>query len=85
MLARIFAQDLPTTRDRCGNFVIDRDGEPFRYVLNYLRDGSCVLPVTCHARAELLREAEYYQVIAPVLASLQPQICMLGLWTLRSL
>lgn len=62
MLALMFTKEHPTSRDRDGNYVIDRDGDTFKYVLNFLRDGSCVLPVTYQARAELLREAEYYQV-----------------------
>lgn len=62
MLAKMFTQEYPNATDRDGNYVIDRDGDTFKYILNFLRDGSCVLPVTYQARAELLREAEYYQV-----------------------
>ncbi len=63
MLAHMFSEALPAAyRDKDGNFVIDRDGGTFKYILNYLRDGSCVLPLTYHTRAELLREADYYQV-----------------------
>ena len=62
MLARMFTNENSASTDRNGNFVIDRDGDTFKYILNFLRDGSCVLPVTYQLRAELLREAEYYQV-----------------------
>ena len=62
MLALMFSKAYSTARDQHGNFVIDRDGDTFKYILNFLRDGSCILPVTYQARAELLREAEYYQV-----------------------
>ena len=68
MLAHMFSDVLPAScLDKDGNFAIDRDGESFRYILNYLRDGSCVLPVPYHTRAELLREADYYQVRCTVL------------------
>ena len=41
---------------------IDRDGSTFRYVLNYLRDGDCILPVGKQEQQELRKEAEFYQV-----------------------
>jgi hypothetical protein len=41
---------------------IDRDGTHFRYILNFLRDGSCELPDNTHTLRELLREAIYYQL-----------------------
>ena len=50
------------SKDKDGNFVIDRDGDTFKYILNFLRDGSCVYPGDFHTRAELLREANYFQV-----------------------
>ena len=72
MLARMFNEALPAScQDKDGNYVIDRDGDSFKYILNYLRDACCVLPLTYHARAELLREADFYQVKdndVPVLA-----------------
>lgn len=56
-------QGLPAaSRDKDGNFLIDRDGDTFKYILNFLRDGSCVYPLDFHTRAELLREANYFQV-----------------------
>ena len=69
MLAHMFSDDMPpASRDKDGNFVIDRDGDTFKYILNYLRDGVCVLPLTHHTRAELLREADYYQVMNSLIA-----------------
>uniref|UniRef100_A0A915IW02 BTB domain-containing protein n=1 Tax=Romanomermis culicivorax TaxID=13658 RepID=A0A915IW02_ROMCU len=43
---------------------IDRDGEHFRFILNFLRDGPSVsLPLdNAGVLHELLREAEYYQL-----------------------
>ena len=70
MLAHMFSNDLPPgPQDKDGNFVIDRDGETFKYILNYLRDGVCVLPLLHNTRAELLREADYFQV------RLKPFLC----------
>ena len=56
-------QGLPAaSKDKDGNLVIDRDGDTFKYILNFLRDGSCVYPLDVGTRAELLREANYFQV-----------------------
>ena len=41
---------------------IDRDPEHFGLILNFLRDGVCVLPVSPEARRQLLQEADFYQV-----------------------
>ena len=59
MLARMFNETLPPScQDKDGLYIIDTDGD----ILNYLRDGSYVFPVNYYTRAELLREADYYQV-----------------------
>ena len=48
-----------------GAVFIDRDGTHFRHILNWLRDG--VIPMLeIPAYQELLREAEYYQLIGLV-------------------
>ncbi|MCJ1368768.1 hypothetical protein MMC16_007915 [Acarospora aff. strigata] len=63
MLALMLTQGLPAaSQDKDGNLVIDRDGDTFKYILNFLRDGSCVYPLDFHRRAELLREANYFQI-----------------------
>ena len=41
---------------------IDRDSTHFRYILNFLRDGKCVLPPSAESQQELRNEAEYFQV-----------------------
>ena len=41
---------------------IDRDPRHFGLVLNFLRDGTCVLPADAGGRRELLQEADFYQV-----------------------
>lgn len=41
---------------------VDRDGKHFRHILNWLRDG--VVPTLKDSEySELLREAEYYQLL----------------------
>jgi hypothetical protein len=45
-----------------GYVFIDRDGKHFRHILNWLRDG--VVPTLTDAGySELMREAEYYQLL----------------------
>ncbi len=58
LLAKIAHHDLSTSRSA----FIDRDGTHFRYILIFLRDGSCVLPSKEQHQHELRREAEYFQV-----------------------
>lgn len=45
-----------------GAHFIDRDGTNFRYILNFLRDGTVVLPDDPRKRKEILKEAIYYQL-----------------------
>ena len=42
--AKLLSGAVPTARDDTGALFIDRDGTHFRYILNYLRDGSVCLP-----------------------------------------
>ena len=45
-----------------GYVFVDRDGKHFRHILNWLRDG--VVPTLTDAEySELIREAEYYQLL----------------------
>lgn len=64
MLARMFSDDW-RNKDECknGECFIDRDGQHFHYILNYLRDGPSVyLPENVITLNELCREAEFYQL-----------------------
>jgi len=58
MLARMFTGLIPTTKDEQGRYFIDRDGKHFRYILNYLRDGSVKVPQD--SVEEVLQEARFY-------------------------
>uniref|UniRef100_A0A0D9XK05 BTB domain-containing protein n=1 Tax=Leersia perrieri TaxID=77586 RepID=A0A0D9XK05_9ORYZ len=53
------AHGLPTTEE--GAVFVDRDGELFRHVLNWLRDGAVPALPDAEYR-QLLREAEYYRL-----------------------
>mmetsp|Transcript_33520 Transcript_33520/g.48616 ORF Transcript_33520/g.48616 Transcript_33520/m.48616 type:complete len:347 (+) Transcript_33520:28-1068(+) len=52
-----------TADERDGSFFIDRDGVPFRYILNYLRDPThFVPPADNELKKEIAREAKYYSL-----------------------
>ncbi|GAB2230250.1 hypothetical protein Drorol1_Dr00014508 [Drosera rotundifolia] len=63
MLAAMFSGRHTINQDSEKGYVfVDRDGEHFRHVLNWLRDG--VVPKLKDSEySELLREAEYYQLL----------------------
>ncbi|XDV15212.1 hypothetical protein PO909_015342 [Leuciscus waleckii] len=64
LLWTMFSQKTPTelTTDSKGRFFLDRDGFLFRYILDYLRDQTLVLPDYFKEKASLLKEAEYFQL-----------------------
>ncbi|KAJ4842370.1 hypothetical protein Tsubulata_015730 [Turnera subulata] len=66
MLAAMFSGRHTLSEDPDKGFVfIDRDGKHFRHILNWLRDG--VVPLLTDAEySELMREAEYYQLMGLV-------------------
>lgn len=45
---------------KLGWILIDRSGTHFGTIMNYLRDGSVILPESSKGVAELLAEAKYY-------------------------
>ncbi|XP_041458151.1 BTB/POZ domain-containing protein KCTD19-like [Lytechinus variegatus] len=64
-LATIISEkNLYKSRDKDGNFGIDRDGKLFRYVLNFLREGALILPKTWNEFNLLVNEASFFQIPA---------------------
>ncbi|KAI4325570.1 hypothetical protein MLD38_030955 [Melastoma candidum] len=63
MLAAMFSGRHTLCSDHEEGYIfVDRDGKHFRHILNWLRDG--VVPTLSDSEyAELLREAEYYQLL----------------------
>ncbi|XP_078401341.1 BTB/POZ domain-containing protein KCTD21-like [Cetorhinus maximus] len=70
MLGLMFDGALSTSKDRQGNYFIDRDGKMFRYILNFLRTSHLDLPVDFQELDLLNREADFFQ-IQPLLEALQ--------------
>lgn len=66
MLGAMFSgRHTVSTDDVTGMIFIDRDGKHFRHILNWLRDG--IIPTLQDSEyQELLREAEYYQLLGLV-------------------
>ena len=63
MLAAMFSGKHNTLKDEDGRYFIDRDGTHFRYILNYLRDGSTYLPVdNPQIIDELYEEVQFFQI-----------------------
>mmetsp|Transcript_5509 Transcript_5509/g.10353 ORF Transcript_5509/g.10353 Transcript_5509/m.10353 type:complete len:152 (-) Transcript_5509:56-511(-) len=66
MLAAMFSGRHKLQQSKDGSFFLDRDGIPFRTILNYLRTGRAVLPAYETSLLELREEAEYYGLQALV-------------------
>ena len=62
MLGAMFSGRFPMKPSDDGTFFIDRDGNYFRYILNYLRDGKLSLPEGATFYEEIEAEAEFYQI-----------------------
>lgn len=65
MLAAMFSGRHVLQKEDDGTIFIDRDGTHFRFILNYLRDGSVssdTLPKNKHILRQIRNEAIYYQL-----------------------
>ncbi|XP_023323440.1 BTB/POZ domain-containing protein KCTD12 isoform X2 [Eurytemora carolleeae] len=63
MLYKMFSKDVKTlTRDSKGRIFLDRDGQLFRYILDYLRNGRLSLPANFQECGSLRTEAEYFSI-----------------------
>lgn len=54
----------PSTKDEQGNYFIDRDGQYFKVILEFLRTGDFVIPAHMDP-ACIAREAQFYSVEIP--------------------
>ncbi|XP_022655241.1 BTB/POZ domain-containing protein kctd15-like isoform X2 [Varroa destructor] len=62
-LGRLFNGSIPIVLDTLKqHYFIDRDGNLFRHILNYLRCGRLVLPNNFHELDLLREEAKYYDI-----------------------
>lgn len=50
------------SKDTQGRYFIDRDGQLFRYILDYLRNDQLILPEKFGERNRLLNEAKFYNI-----------------------
>lgn len=62
MLGAMFSGRMTSAKDHHGNYVIDRDGTLFRFVLNFLRTSELSLPEEFRELEPLSKEAEFYQI-----------------------
>ncbi|XP_061180352.1 potassium channel regulatory protein-like [Saccostrea echinata] len=69
MLGVMFKGDIPSKMDQDGNYFIDRDGQMFRYILNFCRSGKLCLPQHFTDYDLLENEADFYQ-IQPLITSI---------------
>jgi BTB/POZ domain len=46
-------------------YFVDRDPAHFQRILNFMRDGECVVPASQSEQRELLAEAAHYQARGP--------------------
>lgn len=60
--AAIFTGREQIPKDSKGRYFLDRDGVLFRYILDYLRDGSIILPDCFREKERLRKEAEKYSL-----------------------
>ena len=64
MLGAMFGGKLPleNSKDSQGNYFIDRDGELFKYILNFLRVSKLILPNNFQDTEAFQMEVDFYQI-----------------------
>ncbi|XP_067655050.1 BTB/POZ domain-containing protein KCTD15-like [Haliotis asinina] len=62
MLGAMISGKFPMTQDQNGHMFIDRDGQIFRHILNFLRSTRLALPAQFSDYDLLLIEADFYQI-----------------------
>ena len=64
MLGAMFGGKLPleNSKDSEGNYFIDRDGELFKHILNFLRVSKLVLPNNFQDTEAFQMEVDFYQI-----------------------
>ncbi|XP_062600723.1 BTB/POZ domain-containing protein KCTD6-like [Saccostrea cucullata] len=69
-LGLMMKEDTLFSKDQDGNFFIDRDGQMFRYILNFCRSGKLCLPQQFSDYDLLENEAKFYE-IEPLVTSIK--------------
>jgi len=62
MLAKMFGGEIPSSKDENGRVIIDRDGEMFQYILNFLRSSKLALPKDFKKIDQLALESDFFQM-----------------------
>eukprot|EP01129_Flabellula_baltica_P006740 TRINITY_DN255_c0_g1_i1.p1 TRINITY_DN255_c0_g1~~TRINITY_DN255_c0_g1_i1.p1 ORF type:complete len:448 (-),score=120.66 TRINITY_DN255_c0_g1_i1:41-1339(-) len=62
MLGAMFSGKYDVQYNDEGEIYIDREGKYFHYILEYLRDGYCLLPNDKQVQQKVAKEAEFYQL-----------------------
>ncbi|EEB11324.1 BTB/POZ domain-containing protein kctd15, putative [Pediculus humanus corporis] len=79
LLSNIFSgKQEPPPKDAKGKYFLDRDGVLFRYVLDFLRNGSLVLPESFREKERLVQEATYFRLPTMMEAILSYSDCTKG-------
>lgn len=73
MLGAMFSGNLPSSVDKDGCYFIDRDGEIFRYILQFLRSDELSLPKDFKEFNLLKREIDFYQIEPLIQMDLKPK------------
>jgi len=63
MLGAMFSNNMPSQVDKNGCYFIDRDGEVFRNILQFLRSGELVKLDNLKEVSLLKCEAEFFQIV----------------------